>query len=199
MPSAGTQLASWREQRAQLTQALHMWVGRADGARQRVAEAQARQAAENATPAGGGAGVPRRAGTAERGAQPAAARREPGAARAVEPGAPGARPADARAAARALGRGAAVAGAAGCGGAQGAGSAAAADSNDAVSAAEQGVDELQQEMRRPGKRARRGGRRPVGSLAGACGGRSAARPPWSRSRPRPRTTRRCATGSSATA
>jgi len=43
-----TQLASWREQRAQLTQALHMWVGRADGARRRVAEAQARQAAENA-------------------------------------------------------------------------------------------------------------------------------------------------------
>ena len=43
-----TQLGSWREQRAQLTQALHLWVGRADGARQRVAEAQARLAAENA-------------------------------------------------------------------------------------------------------------------------------------------------------
>jgi chromosome segregation protein len=43
-----TQLGSWREQRAQLTQALHMWVGRADGARRRVAEAQARVAAENA-------------------------------------------------------------------------------------------------------------------------------------------------------
>jgi chromosome segregation protein len=43
-----TQLGSWREQRAQLTQALHLWVGRAEGARQRVAEAQARLAAENA-------------------------------------------------------------------------------------------------------------------------------------------------------
>ena len=43
-----TQLASWREQRAQLTQALHLWVGRADGARRRVAEAQARLAAESA-------------------------------------------------------------------------------------------------------------------------------------------------------
>ena len=43
-----TQLASWREQRAQLTQALHLWVGRADGARQRVAEAQALLAAQGA-------------------------------------------------------------------------------------------------------------------------------------------------------
>ncbi len=43
-----TQLGSWREQRAQLTQALHMWAGRAEGARKRVAEAQARLAAENA-------------------------------------------------------------------------------------------------------------------------------------------------------
>ena len=43
-----TQLGSWREQRAQLTQALHLWVGRAEGARKRVAEAQARQAAQNA-------------------------------------------------------------------------------------------------------------------------------------------------------
>jgi chromosome segregation protein len=43
-----TQLASWREQRAQLTQALHLWVGRADGARKRLAEAQARLAAEGA-------------------------------------------------------------------------------------------------------------------------------------------------------
>ncbi|MDA1116653.1 MAG: chromosome segregation protein SMC [Proteobacteria bacterium] len=43
-----TQLASWREQRAQLTQALHLWVGRADEARRRVAEAQARLGAENA-------------------------------------------------------------------------------------------------------------------------------------------------------
>jgi chromosome segregation protein len=41
------QLASWREQRAQLTQALHMWAARSGGARQRVAEAQARLAAEN--------------------------------------------------------------------------------------------------------------------------------------------------------
>jgi chromosome segregation protein len=41
------QLASWREQRAQLTQALHMWAARSGGAKQRVAEAQARLAAEN--------------------------------------------------------------------------------------------------------------------------------------------------------
>jgi chromosome segregation protein len=40
------QLASWREQRAQLTQALHLWAGRAQGARQRVADAQARLTAE---------------------------------------------------------------------------------------------------------------------------------------------------------
>jgi chromosome segregation protein len=43
-----TQLGSWRGQRAQLTQALHLWVGRTEGARQRVAGAQARLAAENA-------------------------------------------------------------------------------------------------------------------------------------------------------
>ena len=44
----GTQLASWREQRAQLTQALHLWIGRAEGARKRVAEAQGLLAAESA-------------------------------------------------------------------------------------------------------------------------------------------------------
>jgi chromosome segregation protein len=43
-----TQLGTWREQRAQLTQALHMWAGRAGGARQRVEDAQARLAAEGA-------------------------------------------------------------------------------------------------------------------------------------------------------
>jgi chromosome segregation protein len=43
-----TQLDSWREQRAQLTQALHLWVGRAEGARRRAAEAQSRLAAESA-------------------------------------------------------------------------------------------------------------------------------------------------------
>ena len=43
-----TQLASWREQRAQLTQALHLWVGRAAGARERVGAAQALLAAESA-------------------------------------------------------------------------------------------------------------------------------------------------------
>ena len=43
-----TQLGSWREQRAQLTQALHLWVGRAEAARQRAAEAQTRLAAETA-------------------------------------------------------------------------------------------------------------------------------------------------------
>ena len=42
------QLASWREQRSQLTQALHMWAARSGGARKRVADAQAGLAAENA-------------------------------------------------------------------------------------------------------------------------------------------------------
>ena len=41
------QLASWREQRSQLTQALHMWAARSGGAKQRVADAQASLAAEN--------------------------------------------------------------------------------------------------------------------------------------------------------
>ena len=41
------QLASWREQRSQLTQALHMWAARSGGAKKRVEEAQARVAAEN--------------------------------------------------------------------------------------------------------------------------------------------------------
>ena len=43
-----TQLASWREQRSELTQALHMWAARAGTAKERVAEAQARLADENA-------------------------------------------------------------------------------------------------------------------------------------------------------
>src|SRR5258706_426155 len=34
----GTQLTAWREQRSQLTQALHMWAARAGGAKQRVTE-----------------------------------------------------------------------------------------------------------------------------------------------------------------
>ena len=42
------QLTSWREQRSQLTQALHMWAARSGGAKQRAADAQARLAAENA-------------------------------------------------------------------------------------------------------------------------------------------------------
>ena len=42
------QLGSWREQRSQLTQALHMWAARSGGAKQRVADAQAALAAENA-------------------------------------------------------------------------------------------------------------------------------------------------------
>ena len=42
------QLGSWREQRSQLTQALHMWAARSGGAKQRVADAQANLAAENA-------------------------------------------------------------------------------------------------------------------------------------------------------
>jgi chromosome segregation protein len=41
------QLGSWREQRSQLTQALHMWAARSGGAKQRVADAQAKLAAEN--------------------------------------------------------------------------------------------------------------------------------------------------------
>ncbi|TMG81042.1 MAG: chromosome segregation protein SMC, partial [Betaproteobacteria bacterium] len=36
----GTQLVTWREQRSQLTQALHMWAARAGTARQRVADAK---------------------------------------------------------------------------------------------------------------------------------------------------------------
>ena len=42
------QLGAWRDQRAQLTQALHMWAARAGGAKQRVADAQASLAAESA-------------------------------------------------------------------------------------------------------------------------------------------------------
>jgi len=41
------QLSSWREQRSQLTQALHMWAARSDGAKRRVAGAQASLAAQN--------------------------------------------------------------------------------------------------------------------------------------------------------
>jgi chromosome segregation protein len=43
-----TQLSSWREQRSQLTQALHMWAARAGAAKQRMAEAQAHLEDENA-------------------------------------------------------------------------------------------------------------------------------------------------------
>ena len=43
-----TQLGAWREQRAQLTQALHLWAGRAGGARQRVTESRERAQAEGA-------------------------------------------------------------------------------------------------------------------------------------------------------
>ena len=42
------QLGSWREQRAQLTQSLHTWATRSEGARQRVAAAQAALATESA-------------------------------------------------------------------------------------------------------------------------------------------------------
>ncbi|MGA8007180.1 MAG: chromosome segregation protein SMC [Burkholderiales bacterium] len=41
------QLDSWREQRSQLTQALHMWAARSETAKQRVVEAQTRLALEN--------------------------------------------------------------------------------------------------------------------------------------------------------
>jgi chromosome segregation protein len=43
-----TQLGTWREQRSQLTQALHMWAARAGTAKQRVTDTQARQEAESA-------------------------------------------------------------------------------------------------------------------------------------------------------
>ena len=42
------QLGSWREQRSELTQALHMWAARAETAKQRVAETQSRLADESA-------------------------------------------------------------------------------------------------------------------------------------------------------
>jgi chromosome segregation protein len=42
------QLGSWRGQRSQLTQALHMWASRAAGAQQRVVQARSRLEAENA-------------------------------------------------------------------------------------------------------------------------------------------------------
>ncbi len=42
------QLGSWREQRAQLTQALHMWAARAAEAKQRVTQAQSHLAEESA-------------------------------------------------------------------------------------------------------------------------------------------------------
>ena len=42
-----SQLGLWREQRSQLTQALHMWAARSGGAKQRVAEAQTSLATEN--------------------------------------------------------------------------------------------------------------------------------------------------------
>ena len=43
-----TQLSSWREQRSQLTQALHMWAARAGTAKQRVGATRQKQEAENA-------------------------------------------------------------------------------------------------------------------------------------------------------
>jgi chromosome segregation protein len=42
------QLGSWRDQRSQLTQALHMWAARSGGAKQRVADAQSALETENA-------------------------------------------------------------------------------------------------------------------------------------------------------
>src|SRR5262249_43008213 len=42
------QLAQWREQRSQLTQALHMWAARAGGAKTRTPQAQTRLENENA-------------------------------------------------------------------------------------------------------------------------------------------------------
>ncbi|MDF3011560.1 MAG: smc, partial [Burkholderiales bacterium] len=42
-----TQLAAWREQRSQLTQALHMWAARAGTARERLAEARRGLESEN--------------------------------------------------------------------------------------------------------------------------------------------------------
>ncbi|MGH8746708.1 MAG: chromosome segregation protein SMC, partial [Burkholderiales bacterium] len=42
------QLGAWREQRSQLTLALHMWAARSEAAKQRVAESQSQLAQENA-------------------------------------------------------------------------------------------------------------------------------------------------------
>ncbi len=42
------QLGAWREQRSQLTQALHMWAARSEAAKQRVADSQSQLAQENA-------------------------------------------------------------------------------------------------------------------------------------------------------
>jgi chromosome segregation protein len=43
-----SQLGAWREQRSQLTQALHMWAVRAGSAKERVAQTRSRQEAESA-------------------------------------------------------------------------------------------------------------------------------------------------------
>jgi chromosome segregation protein len=43
-----TQLTAWREQRSQLTRALHMWANRAGGAKQRVVQTKEKLDAENA-------------------------------------------------------------------------------------------------------------------------------------------------------
>src|SRR5690606_12364731 len=42
-----TQLASWRDQRSQLTQALHMWAARAGTAKQRVSDTRSKLENEN--------------------------------------------------------------------------------------------------------------------------------------------------------
>ncbi len=110
------QLASWREQRSQLTQALHMWAARSGGAQAAGRGCAGQPGDGEPAPARGREELPARAGAVERGAQPAAAGREPAAARAAERRAPRRQPAVAGAAARAPGSRAAGARRAGRGG-----------------------------------------------------------------------------------
>ena len=88
-----TQLAAWREQRAQLTQAL-AHVGGAGGHGERASRGHAEQTGGRKSQAAGGrAGVPRRAGAACTRRAASCSRRESRlAARAGEPRPPGARP-----------------------------------------------------------------------------------------------------------
>ena len=69
---------TWREQRSQLTQALHMWAARAGSAKERVADSAGSRRSRSGAPAAGRAGIPRRAGAPDRGAQRSSCRRRAG-------------------------------------------------------------------------------------------------------------------------